>query len=337
MRVEWRGAVLAAVAAASSIGVSAQPSSSDRPGAAAPMRTDHAVGWYDEALRRVVIAGGVGDAKDGERDRVWSWSGTRWELETDAGPPGRVNASAAWDTRLGKAVVAAGSRKTGDGARWEVVGDTWLGDRQGWRRASDLAPRDHQSLVGDPRGRVLMFGGIPADRSAAWPGDTWVLEGDSWARVASEGPAARGRTALAHDTKRKQVVLFGGVSAPPGPNQPQTFLDDTWTWDGERWQRAAGTGPRGRYAHGMVYDEGAGVVLLYGGAAAHRDAPLSDMWRWDGTTWTEIRMDGPTPGHRYQPVMVYDRARGRTILHGGIGGSSDTWEWDGVRWRQVAP
>ena len=68
----------------------------------------------------------------------------------------------------------------------------------------------------------------------------------------------------------------------------------------------------------MAYDERAGIVLLYGGAAAHRDAPLSDMWQWDGARWTEIPLTGATPGHRYQPVMVYDRARDRTVLVGGL-------------------
>ena len=130
------------------------------------------------------------------------------------------------------------------------------------------------------------------------------------------------------------MVLFGGVSAPPGPKQPQIFFSDTWTWDGGRWHKAADGGPRGRYAHGMVFDERAGVVLLYSGAAAHRDAPLTDMWQWDGARWSEIRLEGPTPGYRYQPVMVYDRARGRTVLYGGIAGPGDTWEWDGQRWRQ---
>jgi hypothetical protein len=180
-----------------------------------------------------------------------------------------------------------------------------------------------------------MYGGIPADRSGPWPTDTWVLREDGWTRVATDGPPGRGRAALVYDSKRQLVVLFGGVSAASGPNQPQTFLSDTWTWDGARWQKVADGGPRGRYAHGMVFDERAGVILLYGGAAAHRDAPLSDMWQWDGSRWTEIRLTGPTPGHRYQPVMVYDRARDKTVLYGGIGGASDTWEWDGQQWRQA--
>ena len=41
--------------------------------------TDHAVGFYDARLQRVVLVSGAGDPKDGDRDKVWSWSGTRWE------------------------------------------------------------------------------------------------------------------------------------------------------------------------------------------------------------------------------------------------------------------
>jgi hypothetical protein len=316
----------------------AQPVASDNPATTADTpRADHAVGFYDERIGRVVLVGGAGDPKHGDRDKVWSWGGKTWERVTEAGPFGRVNAGAAYDARRERAVVTGGSRKTADGARWEVVGDSWVDDRGVWRRIADVAPIDHQSLVEDPHGRILMYGGIPSDRSGPWPSDTWELQDEGWTRIATEGPPGRGRTALACDRRRRQVVLFGGASAPSGPNQAQTFFNDTWIWEGERWRKVAEGGPAGRYAHGMVFDERAGVVLLYGGAAAHRDAPLSDMWQWDGARWTEITLTGPTPGHRYQPVMVYDRARGRTILYGGIGGPGDTWEWDGQRWRQLTP
>jgi hypothetical protein len=300
-------------------------------------KTDHAVGFYDLRLRRVVLVGAPGDPKEGDLDNVWSWSGEGWELSASAGPQGRVNAAAAYDAGRGRAVVAGGSRKTRDGRGWEVVGDAWEGDGSGWQRAPDVSPRDHHSLVEDGRGGLLMFGGIPADRGGTWPADTWGLRSGAWKHVATKGPPARGRAGLACDVRRRRVVLFGGVSAPSGPSQAQTFLDDTWTWDGDRWHRETAGGPRGRYAHGMAFDEREGVVLLYGGAAAHRGAALGDMWRWDGKRWTEIVLTGATPGHRYQPVMVYDRARARTVLHGGLGGPHDTWEWDGQRWRQVGP
>jgi hypothetical protein len=297
--------------------------------------TDHAVGYYDATLQRVMVVGAAGDPRDGVRDAVWSWSGRRWEPVAGDGPPGRVNAAAAFDVRRGLAIVAGGSRKGADGAAWQVAGDAWASGRDGWRRIADIPARDHHALVEDDRGGVLLFGGIPSARSGAWPAFTLALDGDAWREVATDGPAARGRTALAYDSRRRQVVLFGGVSAPSGSTQAQTFFGDTWIWQDGRWRKAADAGPRGRYAHGMVFDERAGVVLLYSGAAAHRDAPLADMWQWDGERWTEIALDGSTPGYRYQPVMVYDRARQRTVLYGGIGGAADTWEWDGRHWHAI--
>jgi len=336
MTILGLGSALVLAAASSLASGQPAPKTGLEEGAEAP-RTDHAVGFYDPDLQRVVLIGAPGDPAHGVRDRAWSWNGTRWELLTDQGPTGRVNAGAAYDARGGRAIVAGGARKAAAGVAWEVVGDSWQGDRRGWRPLAGIAPRDHHSLVDVGGGSVLMFGGIPADRSGKWPTDTWELDGDVWKPVATEGPPGRGRTALAYDSKRRRVVLFGGVSASHGPNQSQTFFDDTWHWDGAGWRQVAQGGPRGRYAHGMVFDERAGVVLLYGGAAAHRDGQLSDMWQWDGERWTEIPLRGPTPGHRYQPVMVYDRARHRTVLYGGIGAPSDTWEWDGQRWRQVSP
>ena len=305
-----------------------------QPSAKAPApNADHAVGFFDERRQRVVLVGGPGDARSDVRDRVWSWSGTAWELVTDAGPPGRTNAAAAYDRRRSAPVVAGGSQRSARDDQWQVVGDTWSGERDGWRRIGDIAARDHHALVADGEGTVMMFGGIPADRSGPWPSDTWALRGDRWERLAVDGPPGRGRTALAYDAARRQVVLFGGASAPPGPKEPQTFLDDTWVWERGSWRRLSVSGPRGRYAHAMVFDERAGVVLLYSGSAAHSNAPLTDMWQWDGSRWSEIPLTGPTPGHRYQPVVVYDRARGRTVLFGGIGGQHDTWEWDGQRWQ----
>ena len=310
-------------------------SGSQQEAPAASPRTDHAVGYYDSRLERVVLVGAVGDPRAGDADSVWSWSGRQWEVVSRTGPPGRVNAGAAFDIRRGIAIVAGGSRKGADGAAWQIVGDSWASGPDGWRRIEDIAPRDHHALVEDDRGGVLMFGGIPGDRSGPWPTDTWTLDGDVWRRAAVDGPAARGRTAMAYDRKRRQVVLFGGVSAPSGSNQLQTFFNDTWIRHDGRWRKVADGGPRGRYAHGMVFDDRAGVVLLFSGAAAHRDAPLGDMWQWDGERWSEIPLTGPTPGHRYQPVMVHDRARQRTVLYGGIGAASDTWQWDGRGWQRV--
>jgi hypothetical protein len=99
----------------------------------APPRTDHAVGYYDQRLGRVVLIGNAGDPIDGERDKVWSWSGTRWEVITEAGPPGRTNAGAAFDVRRGVMVYDRARART---VLYGGIGgpsDTWEWDGERWR------------------------------------------------------------------------------------------------------------------------------------------------------------------------------------------------------------
>jgi hypothetical protein len=52
--------------------------------------------------------------------------------------------------------------------------------------------------------------------------------------------------------------------------------------------------------------------------------------------WTQKQDIGPTP--RTNTAMVFDAARGRTMLFGGTGLAfmADTWEWDGNEWTQKA-
>lgn len=71
-------------------------------------------------------------------------------------------------------------------------------------------------------------------------------------------------------------------------------------------------------------------------------------WESDGFGWAVRANGGPPP--RYGHGMVYDCARGRTVLFGGaIDGPPtakqtphsstffrDTWEWDGQAWTQMA-
>ena len=206
-----RGAAAAALTLVTAVNAVAQTPISDRsaPANGRGPEAVRAVGFYDATLRRVVLIGGAHEARAGVRDRVWSWTGSRWELVTDSGPPGRGNAGAAYDTRRGVAVVAGGARRAAHDTTFEVVSETWESTRSGWRRISgtDVTPRDHHSLVyAEDRRTVLMFGGILAHRSAPWPSDTWELRENGWTRVATEGPVGRGRTALAYDSKRRQGI-----------------------------------------------------------------------------------------------------------------------------------
>ncbi|HKQ97094.1 MAG TPA: kelch repeat-containing protein, partial [Candidatus Polarisedimenticolia bacterium] len=68
----------------------------------------------------------------------------------------------------------------------------------------------------------------------------------------------RNAHAMAYDSARERVVLFGGADA-------ERVRNDTWEWDGVAWTQVAATGPPPRTFPSMVYDETRRVALLFGG------------------------------------------------------------------------
>ena len=71
----------------------------------------------------------------------------------------------------------------------------------------------------------------------------------------SERPVGRWRHSMVYDSLRKRVILFGGSGV--------TDLNDTWSWDGFRWERhAAQFGPLRRYLAAMAYDAASDQVPL---------------------------------------------------------------------------
>ena len=143
-------------------------------------------------------------------------------------------------------------------------------------------------------------------------------------------PAPRAFHALAYDTARDQVVMFGGVDS-----SETTFFDETWLWNASGWQCAQPTNrPAPRTSLGLVYDAARGNVVLFGGLNATQR--FGDTWTWNGVGWTRRSVTGPPPldGH----AMIYDESSQVVLLWGGrtaTGVYSDAvWEWDGTQWTE---
>jgi hypothetical protein len=212
----------------------------------------------------------------------------------------------------------------------------------------------HAMAYDSARDQVILFGGAWTDPNGFvnFLNDTWRWDGSSWTKVTPPvSPAPRAFHAMAYDSKRGRIVLFGGFGAPnsiiddpgcgvfiqvyPPPGSSGRF-GDTWEWDGQKWlQLTPPLSPPERYKHAMVYDSARARVLLFGGCG------LGDTWEWDGATWTEHH---PTmsPEPRGAHSMAYDSVRGRVVLFGGSCQGScvphtydDTWEWDGKTWIRV--
>ncbi len=155
--------------------------------------------------------------------------------------------------------------------------------------------------------------------------------GSSWTLRSNNRPSARRFHAMATDTHRSRIVLFGGWHG--------SSLGDTWEWDGAQWRKMnpPGARPIPRSMHAMAYDSHRQQTILFGGIDDDDDG-LDDTWAWDGVRWTLLSTSGPDV---YGHAMAYDAERRRIVLFGGFSNGDfeavdDTWTWNGSAWHHVS-
>jgi N-acetylneuraminic acid mutarotase len=240
-----------------------------------------------------------------------------------------------------------------------------LGTASWVNRTPPFAARESHAMAYDSaRGKVVIFGGVGTTTFFGDLGDTWEWDGASasWTqRFPPVSPAPGWPYAMAYDSAREKMVLFGGdtwewdgnlgtwtqffPTSRPADVGGMAYdsarhktvvvgVDGTWEWDGalESWTRSSSNGPS-LYGPAIVYDSARGKIVLFGGDDGV--TVFHDTWEWDGTTgiWTRSSTTGPSArsGH----AMAYDSARMKTVLFSG-GLDADLWEWDGAvgKWTQ---
>ncbi|MFG0243792.1 MAG: GC-type dockerin domain-anchored protein [Phycisphaerales bacterium JB054] len=136
---------------------------------------------------------------------------------------------------------------------------------------------------------------------------------------------------MVYDSWRGVTVHFGGNAE---------WQDDTWEWDGTRWDYVPIPGPAARESHAMAFDSIRGVTVLHGGYGVVNGSGVrySDTWEYDGIEWRLV--DSTGFGKRTVHAMAFDERRGVTVAYSGYNDNGsparDTWEWDGQSWTQVA-
>ena len=214
------------------------------------------------------------------------------------------------------------------------------GGCSGWTQAAATGPavRGLAMAYDTVQQQVMFFGGTTSMGAGGEIAQTWVWNGTAWTqKFPAHSPGPRYKAALASDSVRHRVVLFGGVDG-------NVELNDTWEWDGNDWtQMHPAHSPPARHHHAMAYDVNHQVVVMFGGYhdpdPADRD-DLADTWTWNGTDWTQ-QMPTNSPPKRDGHAMAYDANIGKAVLFGGAQDVNtlvylnDTWEWDGMNWTQV--
>lgn len=153
----------------------------------------------------------------------------------------------------------------------------------------------------------------------------------TWVQLDVEGPPARHSPAMAYDSRRGVVVLFGGFT---GRDRDALMYGDTWEWDGTEWKRVdTEQAPSGRSRVAMAYDPNRQAVVLFGGRLPDGQ-PAGDTWQWDGERWTQL--ESASPHARARHGMVYEPKLGTLISHGvAFAGNADTIVFDGQHWETI--
>jgi len=260
-------------------------------------RMGHAMA-YDEERDEVVLFGGT--ASEGQSggptgllSDTWIWNGSDWTKVTAVGPAGRWLHGMAYDSARKKVVLFGGQQSLYSlfNDTWEWDGARWVDVSSSYRPPGTWAHAMAYDHVWD---KVMLFGGVTgeysivSDKTLWWHSNSqdWKIQGGTSLSLGTTEPVVlplpRSHHAMAADSNRKMVVLFGGDMSDTG------HLGDTWIWDGFEWQEWTGGGisPEPRVSHAMAYNWGTQEVFLFGGLSSFRDDRPSIT---RGDTWVYRR------------------------------------------------
>jgi hypothetical protein len=183
---------------------------------------------YDRKLGRVVRHGGsISGDWISEDPATYAWDGTNW-TQIAGGSFVRGAQRATYDSARGKTVMFGGTsitdgpRPPGDETTWEFNGVEWV-------QVADTGPayRTFHGLAFDShRSVTVLYGGEDLRTPSTEFADTWEWDGIQWTEVDVSPPGnVRVMFAMAFDSKRRKVVLFGG-----SPCRHCAWLNETWEY-----------------------------------------------------------------------------------------------------------
>ncbi|MFH1230483.1 MAG: fibronectin type III domain-containing protein [Planctomycetota bacterium] len=173
-------------------------------------------------------------------------------------------------------------------------------------------------------GKVVLFGGVigsSTDKDIL-SDETWEWDGIDWTlRTPAHKPPGRRYPAMAYDSGRNKIVLFGGET-------DSSYSDETWEWDGTDWTlRTPIHKPSALWGTAMAYDSNRHKTLLYRGFCW-----TNELWEWNGIDWTLIKSPANS-STKSSYAMAYDSSRNRIVCIG----DDETWEYDGTNWSLKSP
>ncbi|MEZ5964040.1 MAG: kelch repeat-containing protein [Planctomycetota bacterium] len=298
---------------------------------------------YDPRRRQTVLTGGYywsGAKRAGFGTRTFD--GTTWTTLPDHGlavfgavlPP-RSDLMACFNPARGRLTVFGGRLAT-SGA---VTDETWeWGKDGGWQqRAPAVTPGPRRFGAMAAVGTLqYLFGGEDALGTIA-PAALWRFDGQTWSiqrtNPRSPLPTPRSWPAMAYDSARNRLVVYGGL------DQAGQTLGDVWEFDfaGATWVAGTGAPPTARLAPAMVYESGNGWasrIVLHGGQLPGVQMSR-ETWGYDGVSWSLLATNGPAvqQASMAHGLLYTALVGGGAMVNGNYVENTGSWRFDGSAWQ----
>ena len=261
-------------------------------------------------------------------------------------PSTRSYARSAYLPDESRVILFGGESAVDPGTQLQYNSDeTWAWDGSRWAQlfpaTSPSARAAHQVAYDTTRSRIVLFGGRQAkttvDGKITLLNDTWVWKNNNWQEVVtSNAPDPRHLMAMAYDSARDRVVLFGG-SEYAANGEDFEAQNDTWEFDGTNWTQVdiTGTVPVVNFPQ-LAYDANRNLVILMG--VDNTLGTLMSVYHPDTRSW-EKKTPEKLPACANDSSLVYRTATGNVALVGGVCSSTtpqveSTWEYDGNTWTE---
>jgi hypothetical protein len=224
--------------------------------------------------------------------------------------------------------------------RFDVIEGSWSVEDPG------IAPSPrygHAMAFHPPTGKVVVFGGgattprpCPRIRTCPGPEDNEVWQYDPatgiWEDMtppdteAVVWPTPRFGMRFAYEPITERLITFGGAGVF-GENFTPNFWNDTWAYDPatNTWEDLSDPDEESRphvaVEYGLVWNEDAGRVLMFGGDGIPGDPESLFAFDPETATWEDLGTNDPGEGpkDRWFHTMVADPQTGRTVVIGGNG------------------
>jgi hypothetical protein len=184
------------------------------------VRSGHAMA-FDSDQQRTLLFGGLDSGGVATGD-TWQWDGTTWTQVADTGPPARQLHGLVYATDRKRTVLFGGLKSEPPFFAPTLAGDTWEWDGSQWTQGEDGPARQGVAMAFTGASTVF-FGGLQSGFDGV-ASDTWQWDGSHWEGRLNTGPLARWLSAMAFDSARNRLVLFGGTTQEARDTQ----LGDYW-------------------------------------------------------------------------------------------------------------